>query len=70
MKIAALLVHNEGATDRIVRIVVGVVLLSLVFIGPKTPWGLLGLIPLVTGSTGVCPMYSILGMNTHRKPNA
>lgn len=56
--------HNEGTVDRILRVVVGVGVLSLVFWGPQTSWGYLGLIPIVTGLVGICPLYSILGVNT------
>lgn len=55
---------NVGNIDRILRIVVGLALLSVVFIGPQTLWGLAGLIPLVTGLLGTCPVYSILGIDT------
>lgn len=55
---------NIGTWDRTLRIVVGVALLSLVFIGPQTPWGLIGLIPLITGLARFCPSYSIAGVNT------
>ncbi len=55
---------NEGSLDRALRIIVGLVLLSLVFIGPQTWWGLIGLVPLVTGLVGSCPLYSILGVST------
>ncbi len=61
---------NEGSTDRILRVVVGIAVLSLAFIGPKTPWAYLGVIPLLTGIIGFCPLYAILGINTCgvRKP--
>jgi len=55
---------NEGNLDRILRIVGGIVLLSIVFIGPKTPWGYIGIIPLLTGIVGMCPLYSLLGFKT------
>ncbi len=55
---------NEGTLDRALRIIVGLVLLSLVFIGPQTWWGLIGLVPLVTALVGSCPLYSILGVST------
>jgi hypothetical protein len=55
---------NIGRTDRIIRIVVGLLLLSLVFIGPQTLWGLVGLIPLVTAFVNFCPAYKLLGMDT------
>ena len=55
---------NEGTIDRALRVIVGLGLLSLVFIGPQTMWGLIGIVPLVTGLIGICPLYSILGINT------
>lgn len=58
--------RNEGAADRVLRVTVGVVLLSLVFVGPQTPWGLLGLIPIATGLMGSCPAYTLLGISTCR----
>jgi hypothetical protein len=58
------LASNEGAIDRTIRTVVGFALLALTVIGPKTLWGLLGLVPLITGFAGTCPLYSILGIDT------
>ena len=55
---------NVGGIDRTLRIALGVVLLSLLFIGPKTLWGLVGLIPLATGILSSCPLYSLIGVNT------
>ncbi len=55
---------NEGSPDRAIRALFGAVILSLVFIGPQTPWGWLGLIPLGTAAMGWCPLYSLLGINT------
>lgn len=55
---------NEGTLDRGFRAIVGIALLALVFIGPKTPWGWLGLVPLGTSLMGWCPLYSLLGINT------
>ncbi len=55
---------NMGGVDRVLRLIVGVVLLSLVFIGPQTPWGWVGLIPLVTAAIGWCPLYTMLGTKT------
>ncbi|HVU04976.1 MAG TPA: DUF2892 domain-containing protein [Polyangiaceae bacterium] len=61
---------NEGTADRVLRVVVGLILLSLVFTGPKTAWGYLGAIPLLTGLVGYCPLYRVLGMSTRaRRPN-
>lgn len=58
------LVKNEGSFDRALRVIVGVVLIGLVFIGPQTAWGWIGLIPLVTGLVGICPLYRLLGIRT------
>lgn len=55
---------NEGGIDRALRIVLGLVLVSLVFVGPKTAWGWIGLLPLITGVLGTCPAYSLLGIST------
>ena len=55
---------NEAGWDRTLRIVIGLVAISLVFVGPKTMWGLLGIIPLATGVTGSCMLYSLLGVST------
>jgi len=59
-----LLQANEHALDRVVRVILGLGLLSLVFVGPKTLWGLVGLIPLVTGLIGSCPLYTVFGFST------
>ncbi len=56
--------RNVGTVDRIVRVVVGIAILSLVFVGPRTAWGWLGLVPLVTATIGWCPAYSLLGVRT------
>lgn len=56
--------QNVGKIDRLIRFVVGLAVLSLVFVGPKTLWGLLGLIPLGTALIGWCPPYAMLGINT------
>lgn len=55
---------NEGTLDRVLRVVAGAGILSLAFIGPQTPWGYLGLIPLITGLVGYCPAYALLGVST------
>jgi hypothetical protein len=60
--------RNEGTIDRALRIVAGIGILSLVFVGPQTPWGWIGLVPLVTGLVGVCPVYSVLGIRTCPAP--
>ena len=55
---------NESSIDRALRVVIGIVVLSLVVVGPKTMWGLLGLVPLLTGLVGFCPLYRLLGIST------
>jgi hypothetical protein len=55
---------NVGSLDRILRIVVGLVLIALVFVGPETPWGWIGLVPLLTGLFRTCPVYSLFGLDT------
>jgi len=61
---AKLLPSNEHPLDRVLRVILGIGLLSLAFIGPKTPWGYLGLVPLATGLLGSCPLYPLLGLST------
>ncbi|MEZ5773345.1 MAG: DUF2892 domain-containing protein [Hyphomicrobiaceae bacterium] len=56
--------RNVGGLDRIIRIIVGLALIAIVFVGPQTPWGWIGVVPLVTGLIGWCPPYSLLGINT------
>ncbi len=55
---------NEGTLDRGLRIVIGLALLSLTLVGPKSMLGLIGIIPLVTGAIGFCPIYKVLGLST------
>lgn len=55
---------NEGGPDRVLRVIVGLGVLSLAFVGPQTPWAYLGAIPLLTGIVGFCPIYALLGINT------
>lgn len=55
---------NLGTLDRVLRIVVGLILIALVFVGPQTPWGWIGLIPLTTALIGWCPAYRLVGLNT------
>lgn len=59
-----LLKRNAGSVDRIVRVAFGLGLLSLVFVGPQTLWGLVGVVPLLTGLLGSCPLYSLFGWST------
>jgi hypothetical protein len=55
---------NVGSFDRGLRVLIGLGLLSLVFVGPKTMWGLIGIVPLATASMSFCPLYSIFGWST------
>lgn len=55
---------NEGTVDRVLRVVLGLTLISLVFVGPKTLWGWIGLLPLMTGLVGRCGVYYLLGFST------
>lgn len=55
---------NEHNVERAVRVILGIGLLSLVFVGPKTLWGLIGIVPLATGLIGSCPLYTVLGIST------
>ncbi len=59
-----LLAKNEHGIDRAVRVVLGLAVLSLYFVGPKTPWAFLGLVPLLTGLLGSCPLYTLFGIST------
>jgi hypothetical protein len=56
--------RNEGTIDRALRILIGLGLLAIVFVGPQTPWGWVGLVPLATGLVGYCPLYRLIGINT------
>ncbi|UCE65842.1 MAG: DUF2892 domain-containing protein [Candidatus Zixiibacteriota bacterium] len=64
---------NIGMPDRIVRIAMGIIFLSIIplaFFGPKTPlayFGFLGIIPLIAGISGYCPPYDLMGINTYRR---
>ena len=64
--LAKILPRNVGTTERILRVLFGLVLLSLVFVGPRTAWGYLGLLPLLTGLSGTCPLYALLDISTNR----
>ena len=60
---------NVGGIDRIVRIVAGLFLISLVFVGDQiigqnVVWGWVGIIPLSTGIFRFCPAYTLFGLKT------
>lgn len=62
--------RNVGDIERVVRVVAGLAILSLVFVGPQSLWGLVGLVPVFTGLTGWCPPYQLLGISTCKRKDA
>ena len=61
------MVKNVGTVDKVLRVIVGLALIALVFVGPKTPWGWIGIVPLLTAALSWCPLYSVLGIRTCAK---
>lgn len=61
---ARLFPRNEHKVERVLRVVAGLAILSLYFVGPRSPWALLGIVPLATGLLGSCPLYTVLGLST------
>ena len=59
-----LFARNTGNVDRIIRVIVGALLVGKVFVGRQTVVGWVGLVLIVTGLFGTCPVYSLLGINT------
>jgi hypothetical protein len=55
---------NVGNVDRVIRIILGLALIAMVFVGPQTPLGWIGIVPLATALIGFCPIYRILGIRT------
>ncbi|WP_188258963.1 YgaP family membrane protein [Azospirillum tabaci] len=55
---------NVGTIDRALRAIVGFVLIALVFVGPQSPWGWIGLVPLLTAVVGFCPAYTLFGVRS------
>lgn len=55
---------NVGNVDSAFRIMLGIGLISLVFVGPQTIWGWVGVIPLLTAFMRTCPVYSLFGFST------
>ncbi len=64
------LATNEHPVERVIRVVLGLAILALFFVGPKTPWAVLGVIPLLTGIVGTCPLYTLFGVSTCRVRHA
>ena len=56
--------RNEHTIERVARVIIGIGVLSLVFVGPKTMWGLIGILPLATGLSGSCGLYTVMGWST------
>jgi hypothetical protein len=61
---------NESTLDRALRVVIGLLLVGLTVSGTIGPWGYIGIIPIVTGVVGLCPLYSLLGIRTKKEPQA
>jgi hypothetical protein len=61
---------NEGTLDRTLRVVAGIALIAMAWSGTIGAWGWIGLVPLVTGAVGVCPLYSMLGIRTCPVPRS
>lgn len=61
--------RNEGVVDRVARVALGAGLVSLVFVGPHTPFGWVGAIFVVTGLIGSCPLYRVFGISTCPMPS-
>ena len=55
---------NEGVMDRSLRVVAGLILIGLAVTGTVGLWGYVGIVPLLTGAIGVCPLYGLLGITT------
>lgn len=55
---------HVGGMDRVLRVLVGVALIALAFAETVGWWGWLGVVPLVTGLAGFCPLYNLLGIRT------
>jgi len=55
---------NVGGIDRVLRIIVGLALISLVFVGPQVVWGWVGVVPLLTGIFKFCPAYTLFGIKS------
>jgi hypothetical protein len=61
---------NEATIDRAIRVVLGLGLLATTVVGPQSMYGLIGLVPLITGVVGSCPLYTLFGFSTCPLPKA
>jgi hypothetical protein len=59
---------NEGVIDRSLRVLAGLVLIGLAATGTVGVWAYIGIVPLLTGAVGICPLYSLLGINSCPAP--
>ncbi|MBA0901034.1 MAG: DUF2892 domain-containing protein [Candidatus Nitrotoga sp.] len=57
---------NTGCIDRALRVVIGLALVTMAATGTVGMWGWIGVVPLLTGLIGFCPLYTIMGTNTCR----
>lgn len=62
--LSKLLPRNEHPIERVLRVVAGLGILSLTVVGPQTMWGLIGIVPILTGALGSCPLYTLFGIST------
>ncbi|MFN8652548.1 MAG: DUF2892 domain-containing protein [Gemmatimonadales bacterium] len=62
--VSKLLPTNEHPIERAGRVILGLGLITIALVGPKTPWGFLGVVPLATGLLGSCPLYTVFGFST------
>ena len=56
--------QNVGSIERAIRVVAGAGIVSLAFVGPKSPWAYIGIVPILTGLVGWCPPYALFGFST------
>ena len=56
--------RNEGMVDRALRVILGIVLIVMALRGMYTPWTWIGIVPVITGLLGSCPLYTVLGIST------
>lgn len=68
--LSKLLPRNEHPIERGLRVVLGLGILSLTVVGPQTMWGLIGIVPILTGALGSCPVYTLFGISTCSTKNA
>lgn len=61
------MIVNVGSLDRVIRIILGFALISMVFVGPQTPWGWVGALLVVTAVIKFCPIYGALRLSTHKE---